>query len=350
MHMSDALLSPAVGGAMWIAAGTTMAFGAKKAGQDTDSRKVPLMGVLAAFIFAGQMINFTIPGTGSSGHLGGGLILAVLLGPSSAFLAMASILTVQALFFADGGLLALGCNIFNLGFFPAFVAYPLVFKPLAGKYPTPSRLPASSVAAAVVGLQLGALAVVLQTVASGITELPFRTFASFMLPIHFAIAIIEGLITAAVVTFVWRARPEVLRYASEGKPMGKVPLGRIMAVLAAGAVIAGGGLSWFASSLPDGLEWSMAKTAGIEDPGRRGGGVHTALQGLQDRTAALPEYGFRGGEAGEGGLDGESRPNPASGRSLSGIVGGFLSLLLAFAVGYAFRRRPARGKGTVPAS
>ena len=77
------------------------------------------MGVLGAFIFAAQMINFTIPATGSSGHLGGGLILTILLGPYAAFLTIASVLMVQALFFADGGLLALGCNIFNLGFFPA---------------------------------------------------------------------------------------------------------------------------------------------------------------------------------------------------------------------------------------
>jgi cobalt/nickel transport system permease protein len=68
-----------------------------------------------AFIFTAQMINFTIPGTGSSGHLGGGMILAILLGPYAGFLTMASVLAVQALFFADGGLMALGCNIFNLG-------------------------------------------------------------------------------------------------------------------------------------------------------------------------------------------------------------------------------------------
>jgi cobalt/nickel transport system permease protein len=261
---------------------------------------------------------------------------------------MASILTVQALFFADGGLLALGCNIFNLGFFPAFVAYPLVFKPLAGKDPTPPRLSASSVTAAVTGLLLGALAVVLQTVASGITELPFRAFASFMLPIHFVIGIVEGLITAAVVTFVWKARPEVLQYASEGKPMGGVPVGRIAAVLVAAAVVIGGGLSWFSSSLPDGLEWSVKKTAGVEHPERSGGDVHSALRSLQERTAAMPDYAIPAGRSessGDGGLDGGSGPNPGSGRSLAGIVGGFLSLLLAVAVGYAFRGRPAGGKG-----
>ena len=127
MHMADALLSPAVGGTMWVATAGTIAYCAKKVQRDLDDRKIPLMGVLGAFIFAAQMINFTIPGTGSSGHLGGGLLVAILLGPSAAFLTIASVLTVQALFFADGGLLALGCNLFNLGVIPAFVAYPLAY-------------------------------------------------------------------------------------------------------------------------------------------------------------------------------------------------------------------------------
>ena len=140
MHMSDALLSPAVGGTMWAAAGAVMAGSARKLHRQVDSARVPLMGVLAAFVFAGQMINFAIPGTGSSGHLGGGIILAALLGPPAAFIAMASILTVQALFFADGGLLALGCNIFNLGFFPAFVAYPLLFRGAPMSTTLPSAL------------------------------------------------------------------------------------------------------------------------------------------------------------------------------------------------------------------
>ena len=118
MHMSDALLSPAVGGTLWAAAAATIGYCSRQVRRRMDDYLVPLMGVLGAFVFAAQMINFTIPGTGSSGHLGGGLLLAVLLGPHAAFLVIASVLTVQALFFADGGLLALGSNIINLGFFP----------------------------------------------------------------------------------------------------------------------------------------------------------------------------------------------------------------------------------------
>ena len=110
MHMADALLSPAVGGTMWAASALSIAYSSKKLRSEADDRKVPLMGVLGAFVFAAQMINFTIPATGSSGHLGGGLLLAILLGPHAAFLTIASVLVVQALFFADGGLLALGCK------------------------------------------------------------------------------------------------------------------------------------------------------------------------------------------------------------------------------------------------
>src|SRR5512139_4267208 len=132
MHMADALLSPAVGGTLWVASAGALAHCSAVVRKELDDRKVPLMGVLGAFLFAAQMINFSIPGTGSSGHLGGGLLLAILLGPHAAFLTIASVLVVQAVFFADGGLLALGCNVFNLGFFPAFVAYPFLFRIVAG--------------------------------------------------------------------------------------------------------------------------------------------------------------------------------------------------------------------------
>ncbi len=132
MHMADALLSPAVGGALWAGTLGTIIFSAKKLTAKMDDKLIPLMGVLGAFIFAGQMINFTIPGTGSSGHIGGGMLLAILLGPYPAFLVIASVLMIQALFFADGGLLALGANIWNLGIYPCFIGYPLIYRVLVG--------------------------------------------------------------------------------------------------------------------------------------------------------------------------------------------------------------------------
>src|SRR5512144_1420723 len=136
MHMADALISPAVGGTMWAAAAGLTVYSARKLKEGLDDSKVPLMGVLGAFVFAAQMINFTIPGTGSSGHLSGGLLLAILLGPPAALITIASILMVQALFFADGGVLALGCNIVNMGLFPCFIVYTLLYRPLVGRKPT----------------------------------------------------------------------------------------------------------------------------------------------------------------------------------------------------------------------
>src|SRR5450759_3939971 len=152
----------------------TVAVSSRRVQQGTDDRRVPLMGVLGAFVFAAQMINFQLPGTGSSGHLGGALLLAILLGPHAAFLVVVSILAIQALLFGDGGLLALGCNAFNMGFFPAFVAYPLVYRPLAPAGATPARRLVGAIAAAEVGLALGAFGVVFETTLSSISDLPFR--------------------------------------------------------------------------------------------------------------------------------------------------------------------------------
>ncbi|MFH1352870.1 MAG: energy-coupling factor ABC transporter permease [bacterium] len=340
MHMADALVSPAVGAIMWAAAAGLIGFSSKKVKEEMDDRKIPLMGVLGAFIFAAQMINFSIPATGSSGHLGGGMILAILLGPSAAFLVMASVLIVQALFFADGGLLALGCNIFNLGFFPCFVVYQLIYRKIASNVPTQGKIMTGSLIAAIVGLQLGAFCVVLETVFSGISELPFRTFVLLMQPIHLAIGIVEGLVTAAVVTFVWKARPEVLSAAERSVPIGKVDMKKVLLGIVAAATIVGGALSWFASSNPDGLEWAMFKTAGKEELESHAG-IHASLAGIQEKTAFLPDYGFRKSES-EVTLETHANPSwPAvdSGTSMAGLIGGTLTLLMAVLIGVGLKRR-----------
>lgn len=341
MHMADALLSPAVGGAMLVASGATAAYCARKVREDFDQSKIPLMGVLGAFIFASQMLNFTIPGTGSSGHLGGALILAILLGPHAAFLVMASVLAVQALFFADGGLLALGSNMFNLGFFPAFIAYPLVYKLIVGAHPTRRRVTTGSIIGALVGLQLGALGVVLETTMSGISELPFRTFLLMMLPIHLGIGVVEGLVTAAVVLFVMRARPEILDSAATGKPLGKVSLRPVVIGLVTCAVLAGAFLSWFASTNPDGLEWSLAKVTGAEEiTGVSGASVHEASAALQEKTALMPDYGFKGSAGDEGGgAEGGTSSTVDAGTSAAGIIGAVLTLAIALAMGFALKLR-----------
>jgi len=344
MHMADALISPAVGGTMWAAAAGLIGYSSNKVKKELDDRKVPLMGVLGAFIFAAQMINFTIPGTGSSGHLGGGMILAILLGPHAAFLVMASVLIVQALIFADGGLLALGCNIFNLGFFPCFVAYPFIYKKIVGHEPTRGRILIGAIVAAIAGLQMGAFCVVMQTVFSGISELPFGTFALLMQPIHLGIGLVEGIATAAVVIFVWRARPEILRSAADAAPIGGLSIRRVFIGLLAAAIITGVALSWFASTRPDGLEWAMFKTAGSEELDTPEHGIQGSLAEIQEKTALLPDYAFKPAST-----DPEVEKQPAwpavdPGTSLSGLVGGALTLFVALLIGLVLKRRKGMGE------
>jgi cobalt/nickel transport system permease protein len=336
--MADALISPAVGVTMWAATAGLIGYSAKKVKEEADDRKIPLMGVLGAFIFAAQMINFTIPATGSSGHLGGGMILAILLGPYAAFLVMASVLTVQAFFFADGGLLALGCNIFNLGFFPCFLAYPFIYKKIAGENPPQTKIAIGGIIAAIVGLQLGAFGVVLETVFSGISELPFRTFVLVMQPIHLGIGIVEGIVTAAVVSFVWKARPEILNAAQGVASIGKVDMKKVLLGLVVVTVITGGALSWFASSNPDGLEWSMFKTSGKEEL-ETSEQVHASLADIQGKTAFLPDYGFKKSESDEAETGDPAWPAVDPGTSVSGLIGGALTLVLAALIGIVLKRR-----------
>lgn len=261
MHMADALLSTPVALVMVGLSAAALAGAGRSLRRQPDDRRVPLMGVLGAFVFALQMVNFAIPGTGASGHLGGGLLLAILLGPAAALVAMTSVLVVQALCFGDGGLLALGANIFNLGVLPCLVAYPLVYRPLAGTRPGPRQVLAA-VVAALVALQLGALGVVLQTGASGIAGLSMATFAWLMLPIHAAIGLAEGLATAALVRFLQRSAPEWLPAGDTSSSAARGPQRTMIRRTAAATVFTAAVLSALASPLPDGLEWSLAKSAG----------------------------------------------------------------------------------------
>ena len=348
MHMADALLSPAVGTTMLAGTLGTVACCSRKLRENVDEKTIPVMGVTGAFLFAAQMINFTIPGTGSSGHLGGGMLLAVLLGPHAAFLVMASVLTIQALFFADGGLLALGCNIWNLGVYPCFVAYPLIYRPMTRGDGRSWKITFASVASVVTGLQLGAFSVVLQTVVSGRSELPFGTFLLMMLPIHMAIGLVEGFVTAGIIQYVKAARPEIMESVEQSRPLSTgISVKRIAFVFLGIAIVTGGVLSWFASSNPDGLEWSVEKVFGRPELPKQEDGVASVLESVRERTAILPGYGFRkpgGAPEGMEGVQGE-RPWPAAqpGRSASGIIGSFLVLAVVLCIGFvvkSLRRKP----------
>jgi cobalt/nickel transport system permease protein len=346
MHMADALLSPAVGMTLWAGTAAVGGYASKKLKERIDDRTIPLMGVLGAFIFASQMINFTIPGTGSSGHLGGGMILAIILGPHAAFLVMASVLTVQALFFADGGLLALGCNIWNLGFYPCYLVYPLLYKPLIGESQNPGRIVAVSLVSAVAVLQLGAFSVVLETLLSGKSELPFGAFLLLMQPIHLAIGIIEGFVTAAIINHVRSARPEILDGIAASRPLGAgISLKKVMITFVVLAVVTGGVLSWFASTHPNGLEWSIEKVTGKGELPEQEHGTAPVLKGIQEKTAFLPDYGFKpAGNEPKKEKMAPAWPGIEAGTSAAGIIGAaiVLGLILLIGVGIrSFRGRDA---------
>ncbi len=326
MHMADALLSPVVSGGMAIAAATTATYAYRKISRNIEDTKIPLMGVMGAFVFAAQMINFTIPGTGSSGHIGGGMLLAILIGPYAGFLTISAVLLIQALFFGDGGLMALGANIINMGFFTCFIAYPLIYRPLIDKWQGKFAKQLVTVIAVMIGLQMGAFSVVLETLLSGKTELPFMSFVWLMLPIHLAIGLVEGLITAAVLAFVLKDRPELLNKHAKSSGPSK---GVIMTMLVITLII-GGGLSLYASSHPDGLEWSIAKVTG-ETELDSNGGFFDFFESLQEKTAVLPDYDFKVAEA-------DAQHSVISGTTVSGIVGAAMTLLLTIGVATFIRK------------
>ena len=350
MHMADALLAPAVAATMYVASGATAGLSVHKLKLDEEPQKLPTMAVTAALVFAGQMINYTIPGTGSSGHMCGGMLLSALLGPQAGFLSMIVILAIQCLFFADGGLMALGANVWNMAFYGCFVGYYLIWKPIIKsrlfgdtKGALRGRIILSSILGCVLTLQLGAFSVVLETSLSGITELPFGAFLAFMQPIHLAIGLVEGLITSAVLCFVFEARPELLRdvESSGVKVSGKASLKTTIAILAVIALVVGGGLSLLASSNPDGLEWALfgnaeagySENMGLdEDDFGISSNIADTAGTIQENTSFLPDYNFAGGES-------------AIGTSVSGIVGALMvagvAILICLAGGF-FRKKKSK--------
>lgn len=293
MHMADALISPAIAGVTGIISGALVVVAVKKVRNSQTENIVPLMGVMGAFIFAAQMINFSIPGTGSSGHIIGGVLLAALLGPWAGFITLTSVLIIQCLIFADGGLMALGCNIFNMAACACLVAYPLIYKPLM-KYPASfGKMLVISILTCVVGLELGALAVTVETEASGITALPMAQFLFFMLPIHLAIGIGEGVATASVLYFIQKYKPELLFSVrqSEATVSGVHSYKRAVLIFAVLALLIGGAFSWVASSDPDGLEWSVSHLTGTTEPTAiSGSGAYEITRNIQETTAVMPDY------------------------------------------------------------
>lgn len=304
MHIPDGFLSVFVSILLWIASIVVIAYALKRVSVDLDERKVPLMGVLAAAIFAGQMLNFTVVG-GTSGHLMGAALATILLGPWAAVLVMTTVVGVQALIFQDGGLLVLGANIFNMGVIGVAVSYTA--------YQTIQRIArgqrwgifVGGFLAAWLSIEIAALAVGLQLAISNTS--PANIAIPAMAAIHALIGIGEGLITVGALAFVYAVRPDFLD-AGKAKAV-KGSLVWITGLLIALVLAIGSPL---ASAYPDGLEW-VAEQQGFLD---------TAQGSLYE---IIPDYVFPG----------------VSNEALATIIAGIIGTLLVFGIAFFIARSRA---------
>jgi len=243
LHIPDGFLSFTVSIICWALTALTLSLAISRSNKSLGERQIPLMGVMAAFIFAAQMINFPVAG-GTSGHLLGGALAAMTLGPWAGMLVMTAVIAVQALLFQDGGLLVMGANILNMGLITVAIGYGLY-----RGAPARNRTLKLTVAgiAAWLSVMAGALFTSLQLWLSGTSQLQIVIPA--MLGVHALIGLGEALITVAALTFILQTRPDLLGQNSASAQGSR---GWVMAgVLISLAVVL---LSPLASADPDGLE------------------------------------------------------------------------------------------------
>jgi cobalt/nickel transport system permease protein len=380
MHMANELLSIPVAGVTLALAAAAMALAARWAGRNAADQGLPLMGVMGAFVFAAQMVNFTVPlMPGTSGHLGGGVLLAILLGPAAAIVTMAAILIVQCLLFQDGGLLALGCNLINMGVVPCLLGwgvYRAVLGPVASVAAWRQYLAAWI--ACTVGVVGGAAMVPLESAASGVLRVPLGQFLGVMIGVHLVIGLCEGAITFAVIAYLRRVRPELvglddgaqsaqgvgwversephqeqaeprwwgslrsthptrivrdsLNPAAVSLAASRPGYGVVAASLLVTALLLAGVISWFASTLPDGLEWSCFEHRGeaVETNVENDSPTVAAVDRWQSRWTPLSDYTRRAAPLGESpGETPEAEaawPNLDGWRSLAGVLGTIVTL------------------------
>jgi cobalt/nickel transport system permease protein len=215
MHIPDGFLTPEVAAACAVPAIGAVGYGLRRASRDLDERRVPLLGVTAAFVFAAQMLNFPVAG-GTSGHFLGAALAAILLGPWLACLVLAVVLVVQSFVFADGGVTALGANVLNMGVIGALVVGGLM---VAARSVLPKNRGVFLAVAGVgawLAVMAGATATAVELAISG--TVPLHTVLPAMLGVHTAIGIGEAVITVAAVSAVMSTRPDVVRALPRGVP------------------------------------------------------------------------------------------------------------------------------------
>lgn len=289
MHIPDGMLSTPTWSLTWAGAAGFIGYAVREARKRLSDSRVVLMAVLAAAIFALQMLNFPVAG-GTSGHFAGGAAAAIILGPWPAVLVMSAVLIVQALVFADGGITALGANIMNMAVIGPFIGW-WVYSLATRVRDTRVGRAVGSFAGAWLAAVASAMSAALMVWVSG--RAPFGLVMGSMAGWHAVIGVGEGLITAGLVAFVFRTKPELF---VDGK---KAKAGTAAAALGALAVIAAG-VSFLASSSPDGLE-HVAESLGFLP---ESGPVFTA--------SPIPDYVVPG----------------LSNETLAGILAGLVGLVL----------------------
>ncbi len=308
MHIPDGFLSVLVSVVLWVLSIAVIAYALRRVNREVGERQVPLMGVLAAAIFAGQMLNFTVTG-GTSGHLMGAALATILLGPWAAVIVMTTVVGVQALIFQDGGLLALGANIFNMGVVgvaTAYFTYRTVQRLAGGKR---WGVFAGGFAAGWLSVVIAALGVALQLALSAAS--PASVAVPAMGGIHLLIGIGEGLITLGALAFLYTARPDlVVGGGAAGAGSRAVWAGGLLIAVALAV------LAPLASAHPDGLEW-VAEQRGFLDRAQAPG------------FNIIPDYVLPGVS------------NEALATILAGIVGVALVAGVMLALTYTRRKRGA---------
>ncbi|TMR95051.1 energy-coupling factor ABC transporter permease [Nonomuraea basaltis] len=339
MHVPDGFFTVPMSLAAGAVAASGVAYSLRKARDELDDRMAPLAGLVAAFVFAVQMLNFPV-GAGTSGHLIGGALAAILVGPYTGVLCIAVVVTVQALFFADGGLTALGINISLMGLVTVLTGYGL-FRAVGKLAPrTRTGVVIAAFAGAMVSVPMSALAFTGLYAIGGTSSIDPATVAAAMGGVHVVIGLGEGAITALTVSTVLAvrpdlvygarslARPSMLRTASgelvparpaEGGHRAAPRLRPFLLGGVAAAVVLAGLVSFYASANPDGLE-RVATDLGF-------------LSQAQDHPlgdSALADYTVKGVE------------DERLSTGLAGALGVGVSLAVGAGVAWALRRRARR--------
>ncbi|MFD8882445.1 energy-coupling factor ABC transporter permease [Streptomyces erythrochromogenes] len=286
MHVPDGFINAPVSVAAGVAAAAAVAVSLRGARRELDERTAPLAGLVAAFIFAVQMLNFPVA-AGTSGHLLGGALAAILVGPYTGVLCVSVVLLMQGILFADGGLTALGVNITVMGVVTVVTAH-LLFRGLLRVLPTTRRsVTAAGFVAALFSVPAAAAAFTAVYAVGGTTDVPLGKVLTAMVGVHVLIGIGEALITAATVGAVIAVRPDLVHGArglatplklridgalvdapaTAPAPAAAPAVGSTKKVWATGlvtALVLAGFVSFYASANPDGLE-KVAADKGIDE-------------------------------------------------------------------------------------